>query len=103
MDLRIHLSEAKYFKEADFDAKTSLAPPKSTENYEKPIRNRNLFRKKNFPIFFFEKKIFGVKKSKIANRPKRVLPKLRADRSHARRVRRRLGGRAKRKQLDSCL
>ena len=44
------------------------------------------FRKKKFENFF------GVKKSKIANRPKRVLPKFRADRSHVRQVRGRLGG-----------
>ena len=38
-------------------------------------------RKKKRKIF--EKKI-GVKKSKFANRPKRVLPKFRGDRSHVR-------------------
>ena len=38
------------------------------------------------------KNFFGVKKSKVANRPKRVLPKFRGDRSHVRRVRGRLGG-----------
>ena len=36
------------------------------------------------------KKKFGAKKSKVANFPKRVLPKFRADRSHVRRVRGRL-------------
>ena len=41
---------------------------------------------------FFRKKIFGVKKSKVANRLKRVLPKFRGDRSDVRRVRGRLGG-----------
>ena len=51
----------------------------------------NFFRKK-IPNFFFEKKFFGVKKSKIANRPKRVLPKFRADPSHVCRFRGRLGG-----------
>ena len=39
-----------------------------------------------------QKKKFGVKKSKAANLPKRVLPKFRADRSHVRRVRGRLSG-----------
>ena len=38
---------------------------------------------------FFEKKI-GVKKSKFANRPKRVLPKFRGDQSHVRGVNGRL-------------
>ena len=37
-------------------------------------------------IFFFRKKKIGDKKLKIANRPKCVLPKFRADRSHVRRV-----------------
>ena len=44
------------------------------------------------PKFFFRIFFFGVKKSKIANRPKRVLPKFRADPSHVRKVRGRLGG-----------
>ena len=39
-----------------------------------------------------QKKVFGVKKSKVANRLKGVLPKFRGDRSHVRRVRGRLGG-----------
>jgi len=42
--------------------------------------------------FFFRKNFLGVKKSKVANRLKRVLPKFRADRSDVRRVRGRLGG-----------
>ena len=87
-DLRTRLSKAKYRQEADFDVKTSLAPPKSAENYEKPKKNpKKNIRRKIFRNFFF-----GVKKSKIANRPKRVLPKFRADPSHVRRVRGRLGG-----------
>ena len=90
--LRTRPSEAKYLEEAYFDTKTGPAPPKSTENDEKPIRNRNFFRKKKFPNFFFFEKKIGVKKSKVANRPKRALPKFRADPSHVRRVRGRLGG-----------
>ena len=70
-DLRKGVSEAKFDVEADFDVEKSLAAPKSTENHEKP---------KNF-VNFFPKKIFGVKKSKVANRPKRVFPKFRGDRS----------------------
>ena len=47
--------------------------PKTTENREKM---RNCFRKK----------IFGVEKSKFANRLKRALPKFRGDRSEVRGV-----------------
>ena len=88
-DLRTRLSKAKYRQEADFDVKTSLAPPKSAENYEKPKKQirKNIFAEKCFRKF-----LFGVNKSKVANRPKRVLPKFRADPSHVRRVRGRLGG-----------
>ena len=50
------------------------------------------FSEKKFSEKKISKKKFGVEKSKIANRPKRVLPKFRADRSHVRRVRGRLGG-----------
>ena len=81
-DLKIWPSKAKNLEELDFDVRKSLAPRKSTENYEKPKKKSD---------FFFEKK-FGVKKSKIANRPKRVLPKFRADPIHVRRVPGRLGG-----------
>ena len=81
--LRTRPSAAKCLQELDFDVQKSLAPPKSVENNEKP---------KNKIRFFFRKIFFGVKKSKIANRPKRVLPKFRADPSHVRRVRSRLGG-----------
>ena len=91
-DLEIWPSEAKYLEEADFDVKISLAPPKSAENDEKPIRNRIFSEKQIFTEFVFSIFFFGVKKSKIANRPKRVLPKFRADPSHVRRVRGRLGG-----------
>ena len=80
--LRTRPSAAKCLQEFDFDVKKSLAPPKSAENDEKPKKNP----KKN------QKKIFGAKKSKVANLPKRVLPKFRADRSHVRRVCGRLGG-----------
>ena len=63
-------------------------------------------RKKNriFFRFFFRKKIFGVEKSKFANRLKRALPKFRGDRSQVRRVNGRSksvaasAGRAERKQ-----
>ena len=90
--LRTRPSEAKYLQEAYFHVRASLAPPKSAENDEKPIRSRIFFRKKKIRFFFFDNFFFGVKKSKIPNRPKRVLPKFRADPSHVRRVRGRLGG-----------
>ena len=64
------------------DVKKSLDPPKSVENDEKPKKIQRKNPKKNF----------GTKKLKVANRPKRVLPKFRTDRSHVRRVRGRLGG-----------
>ena len=81
-DLKIWPSEAKYLKESDFDVQNSPDPPKSDENHENQKKSE----------FFFRKKKIGVKKSKIPNRPKRVLPKFRGDRSHVRRVRGRLGG-----------
>ena len=71
-DLRKGVSEAKFDAEANFYVKKCLAPPKSPENHEKPkTKIAKKFRKKNF----------GVKKSKVANRPKRVFPKFRGDRS----------------------
>ena len=73
-DLRKGVSEAKFDAEADFDVKKCLAPPKSAENREKPKKKSEIFS---------EKKI-GVKKSKVANRPKRVFPKFRGDRSQVR-------------------
>ena len=82
-DLKIWPSEAKYLQESDFDVKTSLAPPKSAKNCEKTLSEIEIL---------FQNKILGVKKSKIANRPKSVLPTFRADPSHVRRVRGRLGG-----------
>ena len=51
-DLRKGVSEAKFDGQADGDVKKCLAPPKSADNH-----------------------------SKVANRPKRVFPKFRADRS----------------------
>ena len=75
-------SEAKSIEQLDFDVQTSPDPPKSVENDEKPMSESE----KNYANNFF-----SVKKSKIANRPKRVLPKFRADRSQVRRVRGRLG------------
>ena len=84
-DLRTRPSAAKCLQELDFDVQKSLAPPKSVENCEKPKKNEKKSKKNR-------KKKFGAKKSKVANLPKRVLPKFRADRSHVRRVRGRLGG-----------
>ena len=73
-DLRKGVSEAKFDAEADFDVKKCLAPPKSVENREKPKKKSKIFSGKNF----------GVKKLKVANRPKRVFPKFRGDRSEVR-------------------
>ena len=73
-DLRKGVSEAKFDAEADFDVKICLAPPKSAENREKPKKIAKKFLKKKF----------GVKKSKVANRLKRVFPKFRGDRSEVR-------------------
>ena len=73
-DLRKGVSEAKFAAEADFGVKKCLAPPKSAENREKP-------KKKND---FFPGKKIGVKKLKVANRPKRVFPKFRGDRIEVR-------------------
>ena len=73
-DLRKGVSEAKSDAEADFDVKKCLAPPKSAENCEKPKKNS-----KKIP-----KKSFDVKKSKVANRPKRVFPKFRGVRIEVR-------------------
>ena len=95
-DLKIDESEAKFIEQLDFVVQKNLAPPKSIENHEKPEKKS---KKK------FRKQIFGVKKSKIANRPKRVLPKFRGDPSHVRRINGRSkfvaasAGFAKRKQL----
>ena len=51
---------------------------KSAQNRPKITKNRKKIAK-NFPKIFF-----GVKKSKVANRPKRVFPKFRGDRSEVR-------------------
>ena len=71
--LRTRPSAAKCLQELDFDVKKSLAPPKSVENCKKTKKNRKIFR------ICFRKKFFGAKKSKVANLPKRVLPKFRAN------------------------
>ena len=76
--LRTRPSEAKCLEEPDFDVQNSPDPTKSDENHEKPKKK---IRKQ------ISKKFFEVKKSKIANRPKRRLPKFRGDRGHVRRVR----------------
>ena len=95
-DLRKAVSGAKFDAESDFEVRLAVALPKSIKNYEKLISETE-----KFPIFF----LFGVKKSKVANLPKRALPKFRADRSHVRGVNGRSkfvatsAGFAKRKQL----
>ena len=60
-DLRIGVSEAKFDVEDDFDVKNSLAPPKSTENHEKPrkILQTKKFVSNFFAIFFRFFVIFG--------------------------------------------
>ena len=75
-DLRISLSGAKFDEEADFDVHSAAGPPKPHQIDEKLI-----FQSENFADFFF-----GVEKSKVANLPKRALPKFRADRSQVRGV-----------------
>ena len=46
-DLRKGVSQAKFDVEADFDVKKSLAPPKSSENHEKPKKKcKKIFEKK---------------------------------------------------------
>ena len=64
-------------KESDFDVKSRLAPPKSTNIDETHVSDTEQFRRKKFS---------GVEKSKVANRLKRGLPKFRADRSRVRGV-----------------
>ena len=94
-DLRKGVSEAKFDAEADFDVKKSLAPPKSPENHEKPKKNRKIFVEKNF---------FGVKKSKVANSPKRVFSKFRGDQSEVRganeRTNERTNGRTNERKIE---
>ena len=48
-DLRKGVSEAKFDVEAAGDVKKCLAPPKSTENHEKPKKNPKKNSEKNFP------------------------------------------------------
>ena len=76
-DLRSCVPGAKFVKESDFDVKSRLAPPKSTEIDEKHVSDTEKIRRKLF---------LGVEKSKVANRLKRVLTKFDADRSHVRGV-----------------
>ena len=76
-DLRSCVPGAKFVKESDFDVKSRLAPPKSTENDEKRDSDTKKIRRQFF---------FGVEKSKVANRLKRVLTKFEANRSHVRGV-----------------
>ena len=54
-DLKICAPEAKFIKESDFDVKTRLAPPKSTENDEKRVSESKKFRRLFF-VFFSESK-----------------------------------------------
>ena len=42
-DLKICIPEAKFVKESDFDVKTLLAPPKSTENDEERVSETETF------------------------------------------------------------
>ena len=76
-DLRSCVPGAKFVKESDFHVKSRRAPPKSTENDEKHLSDTENVRRH---------KCFGVEKSKVANRLKRVFPKFDADRSHVRGV-----------------
>ena len=74
-DLTILQSEAKTLKEHAFDIKTCRALPKSVKNNEKPICE---------PNFCLDGLLFNGKKSKVAYRAKRTLPKFRATRSNVR-------------------
>ena len=69
-DLRKAISEAKFDPEADFDVKKIKNRPKIDRKSRKTEKKSRKF---------FRKKFFGVKKSKVANRPKRVFPKFRGD------------------------
>ena len=69
-DLRISLSGAKFDPEADFDVRFAVAR-------QNP---RKIGKKQNFSSEIFAEKIFfGVEKSNVRNRLKRVLAKFRAD------------------------
>ena len=48
-DLRSCVSEAKFIKESDFDVKSRLAPPKSTEIDETHVSNTENVRRFFFP------------------------------------------------------
>ena len=50
-NLKICAPEAKFVKESDFDVKTRLTPPKSTENDEKRISEPKMFVE-----FFFQRR-----------------------------------------------
>ena len=54
-DLRSSISEAKFVKESDFDVKSRLAPPKSTEIDEKHFSDTKHFSNFNFSNFNFAK------------------------------------------------
>ena len=71
-DLRKGVSEAKFDAEADFDVKKV---PRSSKIGRKSRKTENKSRKN------FRNKNFRHQKSKVANRPKRVFPKFRGDRS----------------------
>ena len=70
-DLRISLSGAKFDPEADFDVRFAVARqnPRQIGKKNKNVR----------PKFSRRKKFFGVEKSNVRNRLKRVLAKFRAD------------------------
>ena len=68
-DLRISLSGAKFDPEADFDVRFAVAR-------QNP---RQIGKKQNFRPKFSRRIFFGVEKSNVRNRLKRVLAKFRAD------------------------
>ena len=64
-DLKICVPEAKFVKESDFDVKSGVAPPKSTENDEKRISEP-----KNFVEHFFQRRKIESCKSSETRFPK---------------------------------
>ena len=64
-DLKICVPEAKFVKESDFDVKSGVAPPKSTENDEKRISEP-----KNFVDFFVQRRKIESCKSSETRFPK---------------------------------
>ena len=54
-DLKICVPAAKFVKESDFDVKSRLAPPKSTEIDEKHFSDTKIFSNFNFSNFNFAK------------------------------------------------